>query len=220
MHVENQQIKTADDRKIVCPRYETVYEYIRVTDRPLTGLEQRAFLHLLDLDLDERYTHGPECICMELLPAIVKAISPEPLTGNAATRSLDGETYQSQRYHTEQIGRMQGVTVSPRIQKEHTAELRKLVRRQIRDLECVLQELLRRPSTDYTSRAAMIESEFPQLARLMTSVLRRQRRQKQPRPASSWDEARLRIEEDYRQQAECLKMVRQTMAAWSIATAD
>ena len=32
---------SAPIKKIVCPRYEVIFEYIRLTERPLTGLEQR-----------------------------------------------------------------------------------------------------------------------------------------------------------------------------------
>ena len=37
------RFRVAQRPEIVCPRYEVIYEYLRSTGRPLTGLEQRAF---------------------------------------------------------------------------------------------------------------------------------------------------------------------------------
>ena len=36
--------------EVICPRYEIVHNYARIVRRPLTSLEQRAFLYLLDAE--------------------------------------------------------------------------------------------------------------------------------------------------------------------------
>ena len=66
------------DTTIVCPRYEVICEYLFITERLLIGLEQRAFLYMVDPNADDRYalSEGPdECVCMDELPRIVPALA-------------------------------------------------------------------------------------------------------------------------------------------------
>ena len=108
---------------------------------------------MLDLDEDVRLVHrdldGDEpCICAELLPSIVKALDPDPVESVVAERTLEGATYPAQRWHTEKVGRFQGIVLGLKTQKQHTADLRKLARQQLEDFEIVLKELANRQQGD------------------------------------------------------------------------
>ncbi len=158
--------------KIVCPRYEVIYEFLRVQDfRPLTNLQQRAFLHLLDLEVEDTYRHGDDCVCMDLLPAIVQALDPDPVNCVVAERTLENETYKSQRFHTEKIGKHQGIVLGMKTKREHTSELSKLARRLFKDFSTVLDELkCRLPTLGYGSDQELIEREIPKTIEFIQSV--------------------------------------------------
>lgn len=160
--------------RIVCPRYEVIYEYLRVRNfQPLTHLEQRAFLYLLDLECDEEMlnAHGDECVCMDIMPTIVQFLEPDPVDCVVAERNLENETYAARRFHTEKIGKHQGIILGTKTKREHTDDLRALAQRLLKDFDVVFAELrVRRESVGYTSDRAMIENEFPRIVEFMRAV--------------------------------------------------
>lgn len=202
------------DPTIVCPRYEVIFEYLRITERPLTGLERRAFLYLLDLDADERFVHSEipgECMCMEILPTIVQALDPDPVQAVVSERTLEGATYAARRYHTERVGKFQGIVLGLKTRREHTSDLRKLARQQVRDLDVVIHELLSRPRPEYATDRAMLECEVPQLVDLVRTVQR-----KRSAPSLTWQALRDRLEQDYRRLGELLVQLERMMRAWGV----
>lgn len=208
----------APSQFIVCPRYEVIYEYLRIVGRRLTGLEQRAFLYLLDLDADERFAHvdGPDCVCMDILPAIVQALEPDPVECIVAERNLEGLSYPSQRWHTEVVGRHQGIVLNSKTQKEHTSDLRKLIRTQLKDLDIVLRELLSRPAPEYSSQQEMIEGEMPKLLELTQMIARRRQRGDKKVPGLTWGNLREHLEATYFKEQAILKGLERTLAQWGI----
>lgn len=163
-------------RKLVCPRYENVYEYIRLVERPLTGQEQRAFLYMLDLDAEDRYVHaseedGHECICMDLLPTIVQALEPDPVDDIVAKRSLEGETYMSQRFHTERVGKFQGIVLNRKTQTEKTEDLKRRGNELLKDFEAVLREISsRKELLGCKNRKELLQNVFPKVLKLTSKV--------------------------------------------------
>lgn len=205
-----------DSQFVVCSRYEVIYEYLRILGRPLTGLEQRAFLYLLDLDADERFRHYDQCMCLDFLPTIVQALEPDPIECTVAERNLDGQSYASQRWHTERVGRHQGIVLNTRTQKEHTSDLRKLIRTQIKDLEIVLRELLSRPFPEYDNAQAMIEGEMPKLLELTQMIARRRQRGDKKVPGLTWSNLREHLDATYFKEQAILKNLKGTLERWGV----
>jgi hypothetical protein len=205
-------------RTIVCPRYECIHNYIRLIKRPLTGLEQRAFLYLLDLDENDAFEHADDlsgaCICMTILPEIVAALSPDPVGATVSVRSLDDQIYKSQRYHTERVGKHQGIVLAPKTQREHTSDLRKLVRKQLKDLDIVVRELLNRPRPEYSSDRAMIEGEMPLLLELARLTLRKRAART---PVMTWANLRANLDAKHSRETVQLKQLQCSLTAWGVA---
>lgn len=160
--------------RIVCPRYEVIYEYLRVRNfQPLTNLEQRAFLYLLDLECDEEMlnAHSEDCVCMDILPTIVQFLEPDPVDCVVAERNLENETCPARRFHTEKINKNQGIVLGMKTKREHTDELRNLAQRLLKDFDVVFAELrIRMKSVGYSSERAMIENEFPKIVEFMRAI--------------------------------------------------
>lgn len=185
----------------------------------MTDLERRAFVHLLDLDADERYYHLDDCMCLEIMPAVIHALEPDPVDATVAQRSLEDQTYPAQRFHTEKVGKFQGIELFPKTKKEHTKQLRKLCRTQLDDLEIVLRELMSRPFEEHANKQAMLEAEFPKLIELARMIAKRKKRTQQTETSAlsiTWAGVRDRLMRDCeRVNGELLKL-RDALARWGI----
>lgn len=211
-HATFEPIFSPGNERTICRRYEIFYEYLREIARPLTRLEQRAFLHLLDLTEDSAHTE--DCVCAEFMPKIVQALEPEPVNGAVAERDLEGQTYASQRFHTERYGKDQGITVSQRTKKEHTAELTKTAKGLLADFETVLRELMRRENSHESVRK-MLSVEFPQLLELASVGRRKVAKQASRTPA--WRQVQQKLEEQRRRAGKEMHALAHTLTRWGIS---
>lgn len=211
---------TQQKKEIVCPRYEVIHRYIQLTKRPLTALEQRAFLYLLDLDVDERFEHADDesgaCICMDIMPEIVQALEPDPVEHVVAERTLEGQSYAAQRWHTEKVGRNQGIVLGLKTKKQHTNDLRKLARKQLEDFDIVIRELIDRAKPEYKNARAMIEGELPKFLELVRLAQSRKSPPKTEGPLTI-DRAREMLARRHEQGAALLKSLEGRLRRWGIA---
>lgn len=214
------QSDTAPKKQIVCPRYEVFYEYLRIHNRPLTALEQRAFLYMLDLDENERFVHAdePDCVCVDLMPTIVQALKPDPVECIVAERTLEGASYPAQRYHAERVGRNQGIVLGLKTKKQHTNDLRKLARKQLDDLDTIMRELVDRSKAEYPNARAMIAKDLPKFLELAKMAQARKRPQKAS-GALTLARARDLLDKNHLQGAAELRELERTLARWGIGQA-
>lgn len=158
---------------ILCDLFECAYEYIRLARRPLTGLEQRAFSYLLDIEAsdDQEWIHRDAdhedvCICTDILPTIVQALSPDPVDVEVAYRSLEGVKNPTVRGHNRDLVRhMQGVQIEPRVKREKAKELLRRAQEMMAGFQVLFSELkVRFLDLGYPSANAMVADNFPALA--------------------------------------------------------
>lgn len=159
-------IEYRGDEKIVCHLYECFYEYLRVVGRPITGLEQRAFAYLLDIECDDGWRHVDGCMCLDLIPTCIQALSPDPMDVQSASRSLEGVTNLTVRGHNRDLVRhMQGVQVEPRIKREKAQELLRKAQESLGAFQVLFDELKQRfLDLGYPNPNAMIHDLFPRFA--------------------------------------------------------
>lgn len=171
------RVLATNKKRLACPRYQVVLQYIREKAAPLTCREKLAFQCFLDIDTDERFTHyeDGQCECMSILPEILGALDDEPIDGVVVTRNLEEQSYPSQRFHNEKVGRFQGVVLTPKMRLLYVKDLRESARRCLDHFEKTILELLRRPQPEYSSPREMFESELPRLPEVLKLVSAKKR---------------------------------------------
>lgn len=158
-------IEYRGDEPVVCHLFECFYEYLRVVRRPITGLEQRAFAYLLEVECED-VRHEDGCMCLEIIPVCVQALSPDPLEVQRASRSLDGVTNQKIRGHNRDLVRhMQGVVLEPRLKREKAQEILRRAQELLGGFQVLFGELQHRfLDLGYSNPAAMVRELFPRFA--------------------------------------------------------
>lgn len=151
----------------ICERYEALFEYIRVIRRPLTCLEQRAFIHALDLTDYEHFPgwyHASECICVDLLPTIVQAIEPDPIDCTVAKRDMNGIRGIPFRGFKALLPAFQGIVMQPKIKADHARELLARAQEFMEGFSTLARELQARADhLGYEDPKAMMLELFPGL---------------------------------------------------------
>lgn len=106
-----------------CARWEAVHDYVLSAGRRLTEPERRAFLYVLDMEMDHDVKHADDCICMEIMPIVVDALEPEPVTSAIAERTIEDGRPDHIKFRAEQHGSLFGVVLEKKSRKEHTENL-------------------------------------------------------------------------------------------------
>lgn len=170
---QNDDKSQRESTRYACPKWEAVHDYILAIGRRLTEAERKAFLHFLDMEEDESERHNDDCICIEIMAIVVKALEPEPVDLIVAERTKeDAEIhYHPTRFHAEQTGSKFGIILEAKTKLRHTMDLVRVGKELVEDLKIILAEVnKRRDLLGIKSSAEVCASCFPDLAKLSEIV--------------------------------------------------
>jgi hypothetical protein len=166
---QNDDKSQRESTRYACPKWEAVHDYILAIGRRLTEAERKAFLHFLDMEEDESERHNDDCICIEIMAIVVKALEPEPVDRIVAERTKeDAEIhYHPTRFHAEQTGSKFGIILETKTKLRHTMDLVGVGKELVEDLKIIIAEIdKRRDLLGIKSSAEVCASCFPDLAKL------------------------------------------------------